>query len=430
MTVAQLVSSLQITNQSWLEARHKRRVSKLREATGSGDTYVFDNMMMCCNQRSRIRKLEIFELQATEKDPVSVRIGGVLEIGHDFDMKKLYYGPINVECYDSGQDLLVFVHKQEQPGQSLYISLYSLRSLTPHPEAIEPVLCLPAHFIDGNLDAVFICGRSIGFVIQNQSEGDTVLVIRWKGASIFPAKFRLESPFEQILHMIFLDDDHPLVLTAPRSSIADQDYTDAFNYTPVKLRMLEVQEVLGNLSDALTLYTTSLLCQGPQFLFPPLKQNAAIDADMSWILPYHPSSPCTSKAVARRLKPSPYYDHAPHAGVFVIHLGGNLGGSANEEDDWQVQVTILKSEFLPWKDQPLTEVEWDTWGKDSTRIFQPRPDDSESTPDTLKACFMTWVESYRTASIAFDYREEKQIFHVMDFNPATIRQIKETESHP
>ncbi|KAG8865551.1 hypothetical protein FRC20_009705 [Serendipita sp. 405] len=392
MTVAQLVSSLQITNQSWLEARHKRRVSKLREATGSGDTYVFDNMMMCCNQRSRIRKLEIFELQATEKDPVSVRIGGVLEIGHDFDMKKLYYGPINVECYDSGQDLLVFVHKQEQPGQSLYISLYSLRSLTPHPEAIEPVLCLPAHFIDGNLDAVFICGRSIGFVIQNQSEGDTVLVIRWKGASIFPAKFRLESPFEQILHMIFLDDDHPLVLTAPRSSIADQDYTDAFNYTPVKLRMLEVQEVLGNLSDALTLYTTSLLCQGPQFLFPPLKQNAAIDADMSWILPYHPSSPCTSKAVARRLKPSPYYDHAPHAGVFVIHLGGNLGGSANEEDDWQVQVTILKSEFLPWKDQPLTEVEWDTWGKDSTRIFQPRPDDSESTPDTLKACFMTWQQ--------------------------------------
>ena len=241
----------------------------------------------------------------------------------------------------------------------LHMSLYSLRSLVPHPLAVEPILKVPAHFIDGHLEAVFICGRSIGLLIQNSGDGDCIVVFRWKGKSIFPAVFRLMPLNEQILHMIFMDEDHPLVLTAPRVSIEEQDHADEYTFTPVKLRLLELQEVHGNISDALTLYATSLLCEGPQFLFPPLKPRATLDQDMSWILPYHPSSPCTSLSVAPHLRPSPLYDPSSHSGVFIIHLGGSSG--QGEEEEWQVQVAILKSELMPWRGEEKQEVEWDTW---------------------------------------------------------------------
>lgn len=275
------------------------------------------------------------------------------------------------------------------------------------------------------MEAIFIHGRNIAFFMQDPTN-DNVILIRWQGESIFPAIFKLADPAEQILHMVFLDEDHPMVLTSARKAASDEAST--YEFLPVKLRMLELQPIQGLLDDALTAFATSYLSEGPHFLFPPLKPDAVVDQEMSWILPYHPASPCLSMEVARQFKPSPYSEPAPHAGVFVIHLGGSSG--TGDDDEWQIQITILKSDLLPWRDQPLMDVEWDTWGREGTRIFQPRPEvDPEQLPDPLKASFMTWVESYRTASIAFDYHNELQLFSVLDFNPHTVRRIKEGSPH-
>jgi hypothetical protein len=293
--------------------------------------------------------------------------------------------------------------------------------------AIDHVLTIPAHFVDGEMEAIFIYGRSIAFFMQDTRRIDNIIVIRWQGESIFPAIFKLENPAEQILHMVFLDEDHPMILTSARKAALDDE--SMFEFSPVRLRMLELQPIQGLLSDAITAFATSYISEGPHFLFPPLKPDAIVDQEMSWILPYHPASPCLSKDVARQFKPFPYSEPAPHTGVFVIHLGGTSGGSS-DDDEWQIQITILKSDLLPWRDQPLMDVEWDTWGREGTRIFQPRPEvDTQQLPDPLKASFMTWVESYRTASIAFDYQNELQLFHVLDFNPNTIRRIKEGAPH-
>jgi hypothetical protein len=288
------------------------------------------------------------------------------------------------------------------------------------------VLTLPGHFVEGFLEAVFICGRTLALFVQSSDfTGDSIILIRWKGDSIFPAIYKLPSPAEQILHMVFLDEDHPIILSSPKPP-SDSDYRVEVP-SPVKLRLLGLQEVTGKLSDALTSYCTSFMSEGPIFLLPPLKENCYIDQDMSWILPYHPASSCTSSNVAIRLKPSPYAEPASYAGLFVIHLGGNAGPT--EDDEWQIQIAIMKSELIPYIDQPMMEVEWDSWGRDATRIFQPRPDvDSDSVPDPLKSSFMTWVENYRTASIAFDYQKELQLFHVLDFNPHTVRRLKQFEN--
>lgn len=286
------------------------------------------------------------------------------------------------------------------------------------------MLTIPGHFLDGDLEALFIHGRSLAFFIQNYSGGDRIVLVRWRGEEIFPATFHLKSPNEQILHMVFLDDEHPCALTAARRPEGETED----EIIPIKLRMLELQPIKGLLIDAITLCSISYLSEGPHFLFPPLKSGAFVDQEMSWILPYHPPSPCFSREVARQFRPFPYSELALHSGVFVIHLGGNAG--SGEDEEWQIQIAILKSDLLPWMDQPLQDVEWDTWGKETTRIFQPRPDFNPQTfPDPLKASFMTWVEGYRTASIAFDFQNELQLFHVFDFNPNNIRRIKEGASH-
>lgn len=226
--------------------------------------------------------------------------------------------------------------------------------------------------------------------------------------------------------MAFLDDDHPMILTASRSLPSDEAAHDD-EYRPLTLRLLEVKEIFGSLHDAMTAYTVSYLSEGPHFLFPPLKPNAYINQEMSWILPYHPASACISKDIARQFKPSPYSEPAPHAGVFVVHTGGSVGTGPDTE--WQIQMVILKSDLLPWRDQPKMDVQWDNWGPDSTRIFQPRPEvDARQMSDPLKMSFITWVESYRTASIAFDRLNDLQTFHLFDFNPNTIQHIKETGS--
>lgn len=260
--------------------------------------------------------------------------------------------------------------------------------------------------------------------MRDTSAVERIILVRWRGTSIFPAIFKLSNPSEQILSMAFLDEDHPILLTAPRSTLRDDHEGER---PPLKLRLLEVNEVFGSLSNALTAYTVSYFSEGPHFLFPPFKPNAYINQQMSWILPYHPTSSCYSKETARQLKPSPYSEAAPHAGVFTIHAGGNTG--VGPETDWKIQIVILKSDLLPWKDQPQIEVEWDNWGPETTRIFQPRPDvDIRQTQDPQKSCFMTWVESYRTASIAFDRLTELQVFHLFDFNPTTVKRIQETSS--
>jgi hypothetical protein len=257
--------------------------------------------------------------------------------------------------------------------------------------------------------------------------------------------------------MLFLDEDHPLVLTSGRSARNAEALAREFDEVidiPLKLRILELQPMDGDLSNALTAYSISYFSQGPQFLFPPFKDNVVVEQEASWILPYHPPSQCISKQIARSLEPCPYSEPARHTGVFVIHLAGNAGGigngGPNEDDEWQVQIVILKSEILPWKNEPLIEVEWDAWGRDACRIFQPRPEidvdlsfapsndmvfvNSTTTKrDTgpLRASFMTWVDSYRAASIAFERHTELQLFHVLDFNPNTVRRLRALqESQP
>jgi hypothetical protein len=277
------------------------------------------------------------------------------------------------------------------------------------------------------VESVFICGRSIALFLRDYSAVDSIILIRWRGIQIFPAIYKLGGPSEQILHMAFLDEDHLMVLTAPRSLSSDQE-AHGDEYRLLMMRLLGVEGVIGTLSNAITAYTVSYFSEGPHFLFPPLKPGTDIDHEKSWILPYHPASACISKEIARQFKPSPYSEPARHAGVFVVHVGGSVGVEPGAQ--WQIQMVILKSDLLPWLDQPKVEVQWDNWGPDSTRIFQPRPEvDPRQTPDDLlKLSFITWAESYRTASIAFDRLNGLQTFHLFDFNPYTVHQIKETGS--
>lgn len=109
-TVDELQYSLQTIAQSWIDARYKRQISQLREATGSADTFVFDGYMMCCDQQSRARRMKLYTLDAATPDPVSQEPVSSLKVGGDLSRNKDSLGPISVECYDAGQDLLAFVH--------------------------------------------------------------------------------------------------------------------------------------------------------------------------------------------------------------------------------------------------------------------------------------------------------------------------------
>lgn len=424
-TVDELLEQLEITSQSWIDCRFKRSVSQLREATGSAETFVFDANIMKCGKDGTARQLELFSLDPLEEDPVGQQAKAMIQIGSSAPKKSDTRGPIAADCYDVGQDLLAFVHARRSSAYDLDVSLYSLRSLIPHPAAIEPTLSIPSHFARGNIHSIFICGRSIALFMQDSSSVDSIILIRWRGTSIFPAIFKLGSSSEQILYMAFLDEDHPMVLTASRYTSQEESFDNV--YSPLKLQLLEVNEVFGSLSNAITAYTVSYFSEGAQLLFPPLKPNAYVNQQMSWILPYHPTSPCFSLEVARQFKPSPYSEPALHAGVFMIHIGGNIGTGPGT--DWQIQIVILKSDLLPWRGQPKIDVEWDNWGPDSIRVFRPRPEvNIRQVTDPQKSCFMTWVESYRAASIAFDPSTESQVFHLYDFNPNTVKQIQQTGS--
>lgn len=111
-TVSELHTSLELISQSWIDAKYKRKVNQLREATGSADTFVFDDFMMCCDQQSRTRKMELFTLNPANEDPVSPTPLCVLA-NQDFSGLKDSLGPVGVECYDAGQDLLAFVHTRK-----------------------------------------------------------------------------------------------------------------------------------------------------------------------------------------------------------------------------------------------------------------------------------------------------------------------------
>jgi hypothetical protein len=108
-TVRQLQETLEITAASWINCKFKRRVSRLREATGSTETFIFDNCMMRCRQEGPTRSLALFSLDATYEDPVGQNARVKLQVGSHRTQRN-GKGPISVECYDVGQDLLAFAH--------------------------------------------------------------------------------------------------------------------------------------------------------------------------------------------------------------------------------------------------------------------------------------------------------------------------------
>lgn len=105
LTVDELQASLEIRARSWLSGKYKRQVTSLREAKGSADTFIFDGYMMCCGQDERTRKLELYSLDPAAEDPVSDESICTLKIGEEGNL-----GPSGVECYDTNQDLVIFVH--------------------------------------------------------------------------------------------------------------------------------------------------------------------------------------------------------------------------------------------------------------------------------------------------------------------------------
>ena len=109
-TVEELQAILETTAASWIDCKFKRRVSQLREATGSTETFIFDDHMMRCQQDGPTRTLALFSLDATRKDPVGRKARASLQVGSNYARKSLGLGPVAVECYDVGQDLLAFVH--------------------------------------------------------------------------------------------------------------------------------------------------------------------------------------------------------------------------------------------------------------------------------------------------------------------------------
>jgi hypothetical protein len=111
-TVSGLLDTLEYTAQSWLNAKCKRRVSQLREATGSADTFIFDDCVMCCSQENGIRKMNLYSLECSTRDPMAETPSATLELSEVFNSGRL--PSAGVECYDSGQDLLAFVHVREK----------------------------------------------------------------------------------------------------------------------------------------------------------------------------------------------------------------------------------------------------------------------------------------------------------------------------
>lgn len=65
--------------------------------------------MMRCRQEGPTRSLALFPLDATYEDPVGQNARVKLEVGSRH-LQKNGKGPIAVECYDVGQDLLAFAH--------------------------------------------------------------------------------------------------------------------------------------------------------------------------------------------------------------------------------------------------------------------------------------------------------------------------------
>jgi hypothetical protein len=115
--VTELHASLEFIAQSWIDARSKRRVNQLREATGSNDTFIFDDYMMCCDQHSQTRKMELYTVNAINKDPVAPNPTCVLTSPH-FSGDRDGLGLVGVECYDAGQDLLALVHVRKNQSVS------------------------------------------------------------------------------------------------------------------------------------------------------------------------------------------------------------------------------------------------------------------------------------------------------------------------
>lgn len=109
-----------------------------------------------------------------------------------------------------------------------------------------------------------------------------------------------------------------------------------------------------------------------------------------------------------------------------MHIGGATVDF--DDDEWQIQVVLLKSDLFPWMSESRIDLEWDAWGKEMTRLSTPFTLMGDNTIVTIESSLITWVEHNRAACISVD-PEKRQYFHLSDYNPQMVRRLRQAPIH-